>query len=264
MSTAPATDKAVWALEITLAVGGTKMYMEFSEPTFTDNLGTSAILVSDFTYAGTSITPIESVGPGMRKAFFNLAIPLTGDNVVSDTIAPVNGSAVYDAAGNAMGAVVHPLSMLGLGVIEPVWATDGLSTGTVPGGPAALRKFDGTGRLRDGDLQLETYTWAASLVASSVDLYLDSNIPAGLKTSGLWLPSSAPVLPGLVNQPNPNAVTFPQSTASAALRDFMIPSTDANIATGHTVEFVMGVQIPGPAVKYCMGVPDVALLVADR
>jgi hypothetical protein len=252
------TDTAAPVLGVTLAaVGGSKIYLEFSEPVFTDAAATSPILVSDFTYAATGIEPIDSPGPGMRAAFFDLAAALTGDNIVNDSLSALDGSSVFDAAGNALAVVVRPISMLGLGVIEPVWAIDGLSAGATPGGPAALKKFDGTGRLMDGDITLQSYTWASSIVAQPVDLYIDSNVPGSLKAGGgFWLPPPA-TIPGLVNQPDPNAEQIPQNAASAALRDFSIPADDANIAAGNTVEMLLGVQVPGPRTLYCMGVTNV-------
>ncbi len=246
-----ATDKAAPVLGVTLAaVGGTRIYLEFSEAVFTDSLASAPPSAADFTYASTGLTTIESVGVGIRKAFLNLAAPLTGDNVASDTIAPVNASAVYDGAGNPMSVVVRPISLLGLGVVAPVWASSTVGTDT-----ATITRFDGTAQVRDGDIQLQSSTVAASLTANAVDLYLDSNIPASVKSGALWLPSPA-TLPGLISQSDPTAETIPQDTVSGALRDFSVPAADPNIAAGRVVEFILGVQI-GPQTLYCMGVTDV-------
>jgi hypothetical protein len=87
----------------------------------------------------------------------------------------------------------------------------------------------------DGDIRLQTSTLAPSLAANSVDLYVDSKVPSGLKANGFWLPFPA-TLPRLVNQTDPNAEAIAQSSASAALRDFLIPAKPvANISRAFRV-----------------------------
>lgn len=127
---------------------------------------------------------------------------------------------------------------VGLGVIEPVWASDGVPRSPTVGGSGTLQDFSGDGRLRDSDIMLQIDIQAASLAAAGVTLHLDAAVPAALAPAGIWLP--APII-GLVPTANGEARTIGQLSSSGSLRNFLIPESDTEMAVGNTIELVLEV-----------------------
>ncbi len=136
-----ATDDAPPVIGVTLAaVNGTRIYIEFSEPVYTD-VSLNPLAPGDITYA--PLTGIVPIGP--REAFLTVAAPLAASNVTADQLSvPLN--AIYDSVGLPMSPVTHAVSQLMLDVVIPVWAHDGIHTDIPVSKSGALKVFDGTGQ----------------------------------------------------------------------------------------------------------------------
>ena len=147
-------------------------------------------------------------------------------------------STVHDRLGNSMSTLAaHRLTDIGLGVVEPVWASDGIHSDSVSPASGALREFDGTGRLMDRDITVQMRIEADQLAGSGAALLYDVDPPVGSlrPPDGLWLPST---VGGLVPEANRDARSAAAFLAQGDLRQFLIPGLDPEIVTGGTVELV--------------------------
>ena len=137
----------------------------------------------------------------------------------------------------------HRITDLGLGLVEPVWASDGINSdetfgfnaGEAPVNTGALKVFDGSGRLLDRDITLEAYVAPRSGTSLPLSLYYDVS-PLRDPETGMWLPS---VLPEVVGKPSTDArLLAPKPGPPAAIRQFMLPSSDPEVKPGADLEFV--------------------------
>ena len=222
-------------------VGDDKLYIRFSEPVF--GTGYVDVVNTDFTVSGVSnsisgIDAISYLNGGLLEAWFNLSSVLTGDSVLQGKIVP-QLSRVVDKLGNEMEVTsVHRFSDIGLGVMEPVWASDNLHNTDLYGRDTTLRLFDGTGYLTDSNITLEASIMADSFPGLASNLYFDVDPPENVLNDGFWLPSYNNAI---VPEANNAARGVNPSRVSGAVRDFIIPSDDSEIVTGSEVQFLLKV-----------------------
>ena len=228
-------------------VGGDKVYVKFSEPVFGfDGVNLETLDIGHFNPAvgnGTTLTGIDilSVGDngGALEAFFYLSDPLTENLSMSGTL-KANVDSVADKLENIMlASQVHRVTDVAAGIIEPVWASDGLHADAESGSTltSSLRDFDGTGDLMDQDITLEVSVLADSYTSLPVQLFYDVD-PQGTVTadSGLWLPS---FVSSELPPPNSGSRGLSPIRSEGAVRDFVIPASDPEMAPGNDVEFVL-------------------------
>jgi len=225
-----------------------KVYAKFSEPVYGDD-GTAGppratISASDFTFIGdNSIASIELLDKasdnGVSEVIFTLAKALTPDTEATGMIEPKVAS-VFDKPGNEMPVSNrHRVTDIGLGVVEPVWASDGIHSDALHGGASgALRDFDGTGRLMDRDITLEISILADTQRNASTKLYYDVSPDTSYIADGIWLPS---LIQGFIPKANTEARGVTPFRAQGAVRDFLIPGSDEEIVDGANLEFILKV-----------------------
>jgi len=226
-------------------VGGDKVYVKFSEPVFGfDGANLEDLDINHLNPAvGNSTTIIDldilSTGDngGAMEAFLYLSSPLTENLSVSGTL-KAKANSVVDKLENAMLETrVHRVTDVASGVIEPVWASDGIHADTDSSLTSSLRDFDGTGALMDRDITLEASILADQYTGLPVQLYYDVSPSDTVTTeSGLWLPSFVSIaLPGQNN----DARGVAPSRSQGAVRDFLIPASDSEIVPGADLEFIL-------------------------
>ncbi len=226
-----------------------RMYVKFSEPVYGDAGGSIPIDQSDLTisggtgsYAVTSITAADGSGSLLGKAEFLLDLdgPLIADDLLSSTIQPAAGNAIYDDTANPMSAAsTRPITDVLLGVVRPVWATDAIGIGDL----RTVRTFDGTGpELATTDITLQGALHGDLPPALPVRLYYDLEVPAARKVGDYW---TAVTAPGLQPTPNGDARNLAPIETNGALRTFVIPGSDAEVAEGGTLEFQFTLEVGG-------------------
>ena len=181
-------------------VGGDKVYVKFSEPVFGfDGAVTEPLEIGHFNPAvgnGTTLTALDvlSLGDngGVLEAYLYLSDPLTENLSLSGTVKAAADSIADKLLNLMLATQVHRVTDVAAGIIEPVWASDGIHQEAASGSTltSSLRDFDGTGRLMDQDITIEASILADSYTGLPVQLYFDAD-PSGTVTndSGLWLPS---------------------------------------------------------------------------
>jgi hypothetical protein len=164
-------------------------------------------------------------------------------------------NAPRDPAGNAIWSATHRVSDVGLGlagdgVVEPVYAFDGVFT---------TNDFDGTRWMRDADdiITLQSHIHNDILSDPDTRLWFDVNVPAANRSaSGLWLPpfddtTYSGIVPWAVDPfPRP---ALDDTNITTQLRDFDIPSSDPEVVDAVTLEFVFEIVASG---LYCARVVD--------
>ena len=243
-------DRAPPAILVSLAsAGDDKIYVRFTEPVFGDNLAATQITGADFTLAGAGgksvvgVTPLSTgIQPhSVREAFLLLDGALTADEAGSAlvTVAAATNASIFDAAGNAMDPMsTRRISDVGLGVVTPLWASDGYNLDGRPFdlSSSSLRVFDGTGRLRPEDIILQARIETAGGV--NLTLHYDADAPAacyGHNFPGVWLPF---FIQGINPAPNGDARNVIPYDTAGQLRNFLIPETDPENAAGNRMDFV--------------------------
>jgi hypothetical protein len=133
----------------------------------------------------------------------------------------------------------YPASALGINLVTPLWASDGFGGQTNQSGTSrVINSFDGDDFLfdQDIDLQLRVNTVNAALLALPVALFYDSNEnPATLFDGGKWLPFT---VPGINNTPNTDSRLLLPYNSAGALHNFIIPSSDPDMAFGKKIDFL--------------------------
>ena len=239
-----ATDSAPPVVAVTLAaVSGTRIYVRFSEPVYTDAAHTAPVQAADITYAPS--TGLVLIGP---SAAFLTVPAMTAQTVTTDTFS-IGANAIYDAVGLAMSATTRPVSELMLGVVVSVFAHDGIHTDVPASQSGAIRVFDGTGRLLDRDITLEA-RFATARWPTPLDLIFDASVPASRKPNGFWLPTG---IDGLA--PADTDAHSLSARGVAQLRDFVIPASDSKVENGNTIEFLFSADF-GSGTRYCLRVLD--------
>lgn len=248
-------------IELALAsANDSKVYIKFSEPVFGDKSNSVEITSSKFTLNnGFSVTMIEPITRGdnpltVYDAWLYLNRTLTPDELLTTTLAlegPVSGDptkGVWDKTGNAaLSTDVHRITDVGLGVVTPIWASDGLAVEGKPMDQSSntLRVFDGTGRLQVRDIVLQARIEASSFTNLPLTLFYDVDVPEQYfnKTDDdprrnfphIWLPIR---LRGLNPLGNPFAREVFPYESQGALKNFLLPGTDSEFQSGKKVEFI--------------------------
>ncbi len=234
------------------SVGGDRVYLTFSEPVWGNDIKSEDVDHTDFIITGNAPTNFkvlerspEGAGAiqGAIEGYLTLTTPLTADQALSLTIEPAGAGLIFDKAENSMLATAeHRITDVGIGIAEPVWASDGVHQDDVYGsGSTALRDFTGAegSKLMDRDITLEAsilapgYTWLPS------QLYFDVSPSDTVTTdNGFWLPAFVSIeLP----PPNTDARGLNPERSQGAVRDFLIPGSDSEISSGADIEFVLKV-----------------------
>ncbi|MCF7939547.1 MAG: hypothetical protein K9L68_13180 [Spirochaetales bacterium] len=232
------------------AVGGERIYLQFSEPVwgdigktvdidendFTINIGASPAINADgFTVLERSSEGGGSID-GVMRAYLSLDRELDADDMYNLTIQPSGGTEIYDKSENPMPtSYVRRISDVGIGVIEPVWASDQIHSDSYGPGFESLKVFDGSGTLGIGDITLQaSLLTTGALQNLPVSLVYDADVPDSYRTGDYWSPLS---IQGLVNSPNRDARTVDPFDVTGALRTFNIPAADPEMRPGNVLEF---------------------------
>jgi hypothetical protein len=102
----------------------------------------------------------------------------------------------------------------------------------------SLRVFDGTGKLMDRDIDLEFSIDPGAPSQANIPsrLFFDMNPSSAAVRNGLWLPV---LIPGLTPKANTEARSLLQTNALPnMLRDFTVPSSDAEMKSGNDLEMI--------------------------
>ena len=226
--------------------------MTFSEPIWGDALKTTDIDFDDFIISGNSPTSFsvlrrspEGGGAidGVVEGFLTLTSPLTANQALSLEIQPSAADVIFDKAQNTMlSTETHRITDVGIGVVEPVWASDSVhQDDTFGAGFSSLRDFTGAdgSKLMDGDITLEASILASSYTALPVQLFYDVNPPADVVTDdGFWLPSFVSIE---FPTPNTEARNTNPTRSTGGVRDFVMPGSDDEIVSGSDLEFLLRV-----------------------
>ena len=219
-------------------VGDDKIYVKFSEPIWQDAALDIPIDNTDFNVTGgytvTSVDILSFEIGGAKEAYLNLDAPLTEDDVIGEGI---DSMTVQDqVVNNSDPTVIKSITDVGLGLMAPVWASDGLHTdSSFGGGFSTVRAFDGTGKVMDRDVTLQASILAPSAVGYGTSLIYDANVPASVLVDGFWLPFQIPEYNPAANL---DVRILAPSNVSGALRDFLIPSGDPEMEAGNDLEFI--------------------------
>ncbi|MDC7239420.1 MAG: FlgD immunoglobulin-like domain containing protein [Spirochaetales bacterium] len=226
-------------ISLTLAVpGDNKIYVQFSEAVYGDDTHSSDIDAGDVFYTGgplsiTSVTILDA--PDNTEFYFHLDGDLTRNDIFSGRI-NVNPLSIYDYEGNVYrDNFVRRISDLGIDVVEPIWASDGIHSDDISSG-STLKDFDGTGRLLDRNITIQARVNASVVAGSSMRIYYDANVPSSLLNNGFWLPIYHPVLAptGNFQARYLNA----DEVLSNGLQNFVLLSSDSEVQSGNTIEFM--------------------------
>jgi fibronectin-binding autotransporter adhesin len=272
-----ADDGARPVIGYTLAVAGqNRAYLHFSEPVYTDAAASAPITSTDFAYSDggnpiASLSPEERSGTGAHAAMITFNGPLVADNLLlasAETLNAVAGQ-VYDQLytvnpglyantnldgnlnpGNKpMLATAHRVSDVGLGLIDPVFATTGdlyPQRDPLRGGIGRITAFDGSGWLRDLDIQLQARILAATATNWTTTMTFDVNVADPILLGGLWIPSGTTTLfppagrDGFHNA-NTNISSAPGVQTlgpGSPLRDFSILASEPKIKDGADLQFL--------------------------
>ncbi len=243
------------------AVGGRRIFLQFTEPVFGSPALDEQIAANDFLFedGSNSVVGIEFVDtntdigsvPGVESLYLILSNPLTPDMIMKTSIieAAANGE-IWDKAQNSYrDADRKPVSDVGIGIIEPVFATDGIQQDDSRGGGfTSLREFDGEGFLDDLDITLSASfveDFPADLIDLPVNLLYDfsvadsflSLLPGGGRGE-FWSPV---LVPALVTAPNTSARRASSLGVDGAIRDYRINAGDPEMQRGELLEFIFEV-----------------------
>ncbi|MBI9104107.1 MAG: hypothetical protein JEY99_16950, partial [Spirochaetales bacterium] len=252
-----AIERILPTFQITIiGVDTNKIYVRFSEQLYREDGSTpeaSDFEVSDG-YTIDSIEKLTDTGDNsIRDAFFYLDSNIDEEFAFSGTIGPADNSNpnpsintfLKDQVDNFMSSdEIHKITDIGIGVVEPVYADDGINSDDAQGGISpSLKVFDGTGRLLDRDITLESTINVPSATTQPIRLFYDVDVPDTMKFFGediletnFWMPKA---ISGLQVEANDEARTVPPFRSTGAIRDFLLPADDSEIKTGADVEFIL-------------------------
>ena len=217
-------------------VGDDKIYVRFSEPVWQDSLADTPIDNTDFTVNGFTVNTVDILSTeigGAKDAWLNLDSGLSENDVINQYIQMDVQDQVVN---NSDITVEKSISDIGLGLMSPVWATDGLhQDSSYGGGFSTLRDFDGSGKLMDRDITLQASILAPVATGDTTSLIFDVNPPDSVLVNGFWLPF---LIPEFNPAPNLSVRSLAEASASGALRVFLIPSGDSEIKNGNDLEFI--------------------------
>ncbi len=205
---------------------------------------------------GTTVTPqtVDFATDGNRQALRitlpDEGRPTTAQMLDTASVVRLQSPLFADTLGNqALDGSTHRISDIGLGVLETLYASDGVNEDGVFGqGEGALRVFDGTGRLLDRNITVGTRLTTGGPAPLPLTMFFDAApAPATFPTlfnqilgssSTLWLPG---IVSGFNRQGNgaarsrsPDAII----DADRTLRNFTIPAADDEMVPGSRMELV--------------------------
>jgi len=242
-------------------IGGSRVYLQFTEPVWHDLGATLSDLfpVTDFVLSGTavSITSTDSfvTGTAVSEIWLNLSGPLSTADVLNGRISLA--TTVLDRAENlAEASVIKRAVDIAVGAVSVPGASDGIHVGDetttesalAAGALGLLRNFDGAGRLYDMDttifttLDLSGISGTAPSLSMYYDVAPDETVLSSISITGrsetlggFWLPS---YLSGFNFQGNEEARTITPFASSGLARNFLVPASDSEIVTGIEVGFM--------------------------
>ncbi len=228
--------------EIDLALcapGNDWIYIRFSEPVYGNQTGTVSIDAGDLYYSGgsLSISSLSQYPGGITDQEFILQLD---DDLIRNDIFTgklyVNANSIYDADGNSYrDTIVRRISDLGLDIVEPIWASDGIHDDDIREG-STLQDFDGTGRLLDRDITLQARINASVVAGNSMRMYYDANVSSSKVVDDLWLPNYHVVLAPTGNY-SARYLNTDESLGNG-LNNFVLPASDDEMEDGNTIEFI--------------------------
>lgn len=217
--------------------------MRFSKGVYGDDKHTTPITSTAFSVVGTnSILGLnitgKDTGGGAVEAELTLSRPLSANEAYGDRIKAATGASVYDEYGTPMDATAqHRITDIGIGLLMPVWATDGVhGNTTTTGTQGALTVFDGTGYLLPTTVTVQAAIQASNYQSLPTSLAYDVNPPSASVVAGFWLPT---IIPGLLGVADTDARSVLPQSAQGNLRNFAIPGSDPEVKTGNTMQFVL-------------------------
>ena len=160
---------STWAI-----LGEKSVYIQFSEEV---SAGTEAVSLAQFSYSDadnqiSSIVHVDKDGIWSAELYLFLTQPLDSEAIfLPHTLSPVPGE-IVDRIGIPVVAIPFEVTDLALGVVQPVWATDG-EQGDAGHGTNTVRKFDGTEVLVPSDITLQVHNdspYTVSLVYEVVPI----------------------------------------------------------------------------------------------
>ncbi|KGE71523.1 FlgD immunoglobulin-like domain containing protein, partial [Spirochaeta lutea] len=249
------------------AVGSSNIYLQFNEPLqaiasdstkattpegIADLLGDYFEFTSSAGFTNTVTGGIPApdgpdqtdVAGTITQMYLQLAQPMTADMLLTGSLRlNSQGQArVVDRNSNPMlsgSEYSRRVSDLALGVISPVYASDGIQRDTGEGVPfEVLRDFSGSGTLSDRDILIQTSLSGTVARDLPTSLFYDALVPQEVTREGFWTPQG---LTGLLPQANIQARRARQSASQGATRNFIIPGDDPEMVDGNVIEFILGV-----------------------
>ncbi|HRW25230.1 MAG TPA: FlgD immunoglobulin-like domain containing protein, partial [Spirochaetia bacterium] len=244
---------------VSAEVGSSRIYLQFTEPVWHD--GTRAFVAADFSLSGTatSVSGVQLITPSgpVSELWLDLTEPVTTAFALDARIAL--GALVMDRGSNyADPSVLRRAVDVAVGPVTVLGASDGVHVGdqtTAEGALAAgalglLRTFDGSGRLYDMDTTIFTSLDLSGSVSSStaLSMYYDVapsddyastiGVTGRLDSLGpFWLPV---YLSGFNLEADGEArLVSPFTTSADGLsRNFLVPASDPEVASGAEVGFL--------------------------
>jgi hypothetical protein len=245
------TDAAVPLVGYSLAVADKdEIYIKFSEPVYDQTAPITAIDENFFIYSGGaningmifSTTVVTGYGTGTTEILLTLDANVTAPEVIAPPATIDINNNVRDQVPQSIPNEPHRVTDVGLGLVgngimEPLWARDETQRDSIRGGIGLLKKFDGSGWLRDQTITLQAHIHSGLGAGPVMRLHYDPNVPSSLKSNGLWLPD--PFVYGLIPGPNTDTRQVNESGATGQLRDFILPNpaSDSEFKDGALVEF---------------------------
>lgn len=212
----------------------------------------------------TGLSRITSTGNGTKEVLLTLNANITAVEVLAQQnlnfVGPLFDQVLLPLVPGL--PPVHRVTDVGLGLVgdgimEPLFARDETERDPRLGGIGLIKKFDGSGFLRDQNITLQAHIHNG-LGAGPYELVFDSNVGASLKQNGLWLPDDFDIF-GLVPAANTGTATLTETFINPQLRSFLFAASETRIQDGATIEFFFTDPPPpvAPALYF-------ARLISDR
>ena len=252
-------DEAHPIIGYTLAVADrNEIFVQFSEPVYDTNAPTP-IGIGNFpgpNFNVTALSPVTSVGAGIREALLTTAAAITAADIVTEV--QLNTNTIVDGSTNPLSSSLpllvedfHRVSDVALGPIgdglfEPTFAADQTVRDPERGGTGIVRDFDGGEFLQPENLRLQVrirpdVDTAISPTAGQPELYFGSDIPSRFVRRDLWLPTFDDTL-----EPN-----FGAFTGTSPPPPYTAGDTNTSAFSGL-------VPLPTPSSEYDTTAPDTA------
>jgi len=233
-------------IHYTLAgVGMNRIYVRFSEKVFNGASFGSPLTSAHFgllnfsaTLSVVNVTPINGTwASGVNEVFLELNQGLTPDDLVLGRIhSNASPNHIIDAAQNDMvNAIQYLATNVGLGLVQPLWATDGSEGVTnVSGINRVAQAFDGSQALMPRNIDLQVQVNPALSTPPIPQLFFDVDASDPL-LGNRWLTQQ---ITELSAQGNSEARTLLPYQSSAPLHNYRIPSSDSEIKVGKELTFL--------------------------